>query len=171
MSNELFLSQVMPVKQKLYRFAFRLLGNEEDAKDITQDALMKVWNQKERMGELNNLEAWCMRITRNLALDKLKSKKYRRSDDIDQAHEIPATREANPQQAAEQNDVMKKVHSVINNLPEKYRSLVQLRDIDGFSYQEIADILEITLDEVKVNLHRARKSVREQLQNMQVYGL
>lgn len=161
----------MPVKQKLYRFAFRLLGNEEDAKDITQDALMKVWHQKERMHELNNLEAWCMRITRNLALDKMKSMKYRRADDIDKAYDVPAAQQPDPQQSAEKRDVMKKVHSVINGLPEKYRSLVQLRDIDGFSYQEIADILDITLDEVKVNLHRARKTVREQLKNMQVYGI
>jgi RNA polymerase sigma-70 factor (ECF subfamily) len=70
----------MPVKPKLLRFAYRLLGNEEDAKDIIQDALLKVWHHKERMHELQNLEAWCMRITRNLALDRIKSKKFRQAD-------------------------------------------------------------------------------------------
>jgi RNA polymerase sigma-70 factor (family 1) len=171
MSLELFLSEVVPVRQKLYRFAFRLLGNEEDAKDIIQDALLKVWHQQERMAELQNLEAWCMRIVRNLALDKIKSKKYRQSDDLDRAGELPAHHQQSPHAATEQNDTMKRVHTVINALPEKYRSIIQLRDMEGCSYQEIADILDIDMNDVKVNLHRARKTVREKLQNMQVYGL
>jgi RNA polymerase sigma-70 factor (ECF subfamily) len=71
----------------------------------------------------------------------------------------------------EQSDTMKKVHQVIQALPEKYRTIIQLRDMDGYTYQEIADILEVEMGEVKVNLHRARKTVREQLQNLHVYGL
>lgn len=171
MSLDRFLSQVVPVRQKLYRFAFRLLGNEEDAQDITQDALMKVWGMQEKMAELQNMEAWCMRITRNLALDKIKSRKYRMSDELDRAGELPAMQQKSPHAVAEQNDVMEKVHVAINALPEKYRTILQLRDIDGHSYQEIADILDIDMNDVKVNLHRARKTVREKLQNLQVYGL
>lgn len=171
MSLDRFLTQVVPVRQKLYRFAFRLLGNEEDAQDITQDALMKVWGMQEKMAELQNMEAWCMRITRNLALDKIKSRKYRLADELDRAGELPALQQQSPHAAAEQNDVMEKVHVAINGLPEKYRTILQLRDIDGHSYQEIADILDIDMNDVKVNLHRARKTVREKLQNQQVYGL
>ena len=171
MSLERFLSQVVPVRQKLFRFAFRLLGDEEDAKDITQDALMKVWDMQEKMAELQNTEAWCMRITRNLALDKLKSRKYRRHDDLDHVGEFAASHQPNPYTVSEQNDVMSKVHATINSLPEKYRTILQLRDIDGHSYQEIAEILELEMNKVKVNLHHARKAVREKLQNIQVYGI
>lgn len=171
MSSEVFLAQIMPIKQKLFRFALRLLGNEEDAKDIIQDAFMKVWHNKEKMGELQNLEAWCMRITRNLALDKLKSKKYRVTDQIDRAHEVPASHQQTPHQRSEQSDLMRRVHGLIHALPEKYKTILQLRDIDGLSYQEIADVLDIEMSEVKVNLHRARKQVREQLQNIHVYGI
>lgn len=170
MSLDLFLNQVVPVRQKLFRFAYRLLGNEEDAQDITQDALMKVWSQQEKMPELQNMEAWCMRITRNLALDKIKSRKYRLADELDRAGEVPAAQQ-NPHIMAEKNDVMVKVRRIIHELPEKYRTLIQLRDMDGYSYQEIADILELDMNDVKVNLHRARKAVREKLQNIQVYGL
>src|SRR5688572_29752315 len=159
MSSEVFLAQIMPIKQKLFRFALRLLGNEEDAKDIIQDAFMKVWHNKEKMGELQNLEAWCMRITRNLALDKLKSKKYRVTDHIDRAHEVPASHQQTPHQRSEQSDLMRRVHGLIHALPEKYKTIPQLRDIDGLSYQEIADVLNIEMSEVKVNLHRARKQV------------
>jgi RNA polymerase sigma-70 factor (ECF subfamily) len=170
MSLELFHSQVMPIRPKLYRFAYRLLNNEQDAQDITQDAMLKVWHQQERMAELQNLEAWCMRIVRNLALDRLKSKKYRNTEMLDKAGGH-AAHQQNPHLAAEQQDVMNRVHRIINTLPEKYRTIIQLRDVDGFSYQEIAEILELTMNEVKTNLHRARKAVREQLQNIQVYGL
>lgn len=160
----------MPFREKLYRFALRLLGNEEDAKDIIQDAFVKVWNNKEKMGELQNLEAWCMRITRNLALDKIKSRKYRVTDDLERAGEVPAAHQS-PHQNAEKSDLMRRVHGAIRRLPEKYRTILQLRDIDGLSYQEIGEVLEIELSEVKVNLHRARKQVREQLQNLHVYGI
>ncbi|NIG56124.1 RNA polymerase sigma factor [Chitinophaga sp. Cy-1792] len=171
MSLEIFLSQVVPVRTKLYRFAYRLLGNEEDAKDITQDALMKVWAMQGKMMELQNLEAWCMRVTRNLALDKIKSRKYRVADTLDKASEMPAQHQTSPHAATERNEVMNKVHTAINSLPEKYRTIMQLRDMEGLSYQEIADTLDIDVNDVKVNLHRARKSVREKLQNQQVYGL
>lgn len=171
MSLEIFLSQVVPVRQKLYRFAYRLLENEEDAMDVTQDTLLKVWQQQERMADLQNMEAWCMRIMRNLALDKMKARKYRRSEELDRASEVPALHEANPHTATEQQDVMRRVHCVIAALPDKYRTIIQLRDIDGYSYQEIADILMIEMSEVKINLHRARKAVREQLQKQQVYGV
>lgn len=171
MSLELFLSQVIPVRQKLYRFAYRLLGNEEDAQDIIQDALMKVWHQQEKMAELHNMEAWCMRIVRNLALDRLKSKKYRMSETLDKAGELPALQQVNPYMAAEQQDVMNRIHRIMAALPEKYRTIMQLRDIDGCTYQEIADIMVIDLNDVKVNLHRARKTVREKLQNLHVYGV
>ncbi|MBO9154339.1 RNA polymerase sigma factor [Chitinophaga sp. GCM10012297] len=170
MSSESFISLIMPFREKLYRFALRLLGNEEDAKDIIQDAFVKVWNNKDKMGELQNLEAWCMRITRNLALDKIKSRKYRVTDDLERAGEVPAAHHS-PHQSAEKSDLMRRVHGAIRGLPEKYRTILQLRDIDGLSYQEIGEVLEIELGEVKVNLHRARKQVREQLQNLHVYGI
>ena len=171
MSLAIFETQVIPVRQKLYRFAYHLLGNEEDARDITQDAMVKVWQQKERMTELQNMEAWCMRIVRNLALDRLKSKKYRRSEELDKVVDMAVTQQDNPHEAAAKQDVMNSVHRIMRALPEKYRTIMQLRDIDGHTYQEIADILEIDLSDVKVNLHRARKSVREQLQKLQVYGV
>jgi RNA polymerase sigma factor (sigma-70 family) len=169
MSLSRFHTQVLPVRPKLYRFALHLLGNEDDAMDITQDAMMKVWQQQDKFDELQNMEAWCMRIVRNLALDKLRSRKYRHAEDLDRAEEVPTM--GTPDTAAEKQDVMTRVREAMAALPEKYRTIMQLRDIDGYSYQEIADILEIGLGDVKVNLHRARKTVREALQKLQIYGV
>ena len=139
--------------------------------DVVQDAMVKVWQQQERMAELQNMEAWCMRIVRNLSLDRLKSKKYRRTEDLDKAGNMPGSQQQNPHSSAEQQDVMGRVHQSIAELPEKYRTIIQLRDIDGYTYQEIAEILELEPGDVKVNLHRARKAVREKLQKLHVYGV
>ncbi len=171
MALDQFLAEVVPVRQKLYRFAYRLLDNEADAEDITQDALLKVWDMGERMYELQNMEAWCMRITRNLALDKIRSRKRRKVEELDRVQQWPAAGQQNPHDAAALNDVMKKVHKAIDALPEKYRTVLQLRDIDGLSYQDIAYVLDIQLSEVKVNLQRARKTVRLKLQNIEAHGL
>ena len=67
MNLEAFQTRVLPAKNKLFRFAFRLLGSSEEAKDVVQEVLIKVWNGREQMAEVQNLEAWCMRITKNLS--------------------------------------------------------------------------------------------------------
>ena len=69
MNLEAFENRVLPAKNKLYRFALRFLGNEEEAKDVVQEVLIRVWNGREQMNEIQNWEACCMRITRNLSLD------------------------------------------------------------------------------------------------------
>src|SRR5687768_83056 len=72
MDLEAFEKRVLPAKNKLFRFALRFLGNEEEAKDIVQEVFIRVWNGREKMNEVHNWEAWCMRITRNLSLDRVR---------------------------------------------------------------------------------------------------
>ena len=88
MNLEAFQNRVLPSKNKLFRFAFRMLGSSEEAKDVVQEVLIKVWNGREQMAEVQNMEAWCMRITKNLSLDKLRSRQRRATDSIDEGFEI-----------------------------------------------------------------------------------
>ena len=83
MNLETFQNQVFPVKNKLFRFAFRLLGSSEEAKDVVQEVFIKVWNGREQLAEIENVEAWCMRITKNLSLDRLRQQQRRPTDSID----------------------------------------------------------------------------------------
>src|SRR6185436_11643875 len=83
MTLETFQNLVFPVKNKLYRFAFRLLGSTEDAQDVVQEVFIKVWNGREQLGDIENIEAWCMRITKNLSLDRLRQSQRRPTDSIE----------------------------------------------------------------------------------------
>jgi RNA polymerase sigma factor (sigma-70 family) len=169
MSLEAFKSRVLPAKDKMYRFAQRLLKDEEEAKDIVQEAMIRVWNKREEMHTYLNMEAWCMRIVRNLSLDRIKSKQYN-SDRLDSTYNLSASG-ATPEQKTETDNTMENIHNFIASLPDKQRQIMQLRDIEGFSYKEIGDILNLDANNVKVNLFRARKSVRENLLNINAYGL
>lgn len=171
MSLEAFKSRVLPVKNKLFRFATRLLGDADEAQDLVQDVLIKVWDRHEEMDRLENMEAWCMRITRNMAFDRLKSAKRKRTEMLSQDMEISQGEGETPYQDLETRDTLEQIGGLMDTLPDKQRQVMELRDVEGFSYKEISDILEIDINQVKVSLFRARKQIREQLMNMNAYGL
>lgn len=171
MSLEAFKNRVLPTKDKLYRFAYRMLRNEDEAKDVVQEVMIKVWNKRENMDSWQNIEAWCMQITKNQVLDKVKSKRYKLTDHIDESFDLSDSSFRTPDRIAETNDTMESINKIINALPEKQKQVIQLRDIEGFSYKEISEIMHVDLSQVKVNLFRARKSVKENLININAYGL
>ena len=170
MNLEAFQNRVLPSKNKLFRFAFRMLGSSEEAKDVVQEVLIKVWNGREQMAEIQNMEAWCMRITKNLSLDKLRSQQRRATDLIDEGFEV-RQEGLSPHEKTELNESMQKINQMIAALPEKQRQVIHLRDIEGYSYNEICEMLELDMSQVKVSLFRARNAVREKLVKMNAYGL
>ncbi len=151
----------LPFKDKLYRYALNIVGDVHDAEDIMQELLIKIWKRKEQYEQLENKEAWCMTVTRNMAIDKTRSKKVK-IDDIDGYFNIkdksPSV-DLNLEQVERMNIVLK----LVNELPEQQKQIIHLRDVEGYTYKEIADITENSLDFVKVSLHRARKSLKEAL--------
>ena len=170
MTLEAFQTRVMPAKNKLFRFAFRLLASEEEAKDVVQEVFIKVWNGREQMMEVENWEAWCMRITKNLSLDRLRTKQRRATDSMEDGFDM-RHESLSPHETTEQGESMQRISQLIAGLPEKQRQVIHLRDIEGYSYQEICEILELDMSQVKVSLFRARNSVREKLVKINAYGL
>ena len=169
MTLEQFTSQVLPLKNKIFRFAKRLLTAQMEAEDVTQDVFVKLWTKKETLQNYRSVEALAMTITRNACLDKLKSNKRRRADDIEDAH--TASGEASPQQRAEMSDHVTLAKQIIDRLPEKQKMIVQLRDIEGYEFKEIEEITGISVNAIKVNLSRARQKIRQELTNAFEYGL
>ena len=110
-----------------------------------------------------------MRLTKHLAIDKLRSR-HRRTDPIDQHGDFQGAGPT-PYEATVTGDTISRVRRLIEGLPEKYRLVIQLRDIEGLSYQEICEVLEMPLSQVKINLFRARQQVREALVKSESYGL
>ena len=169
MNLEDFETRVLPAKNKLFRFALRLLGSSEEAKDVVQETMIKVWNGRD-MAEVQNMEAWCMRITKNLSLDKLRSRQRKSMGSIDERFDM-VNESLSPHEKTEIHESMKRIDELMAALPDKQRQVMHLRDIEGYSYNEICDVLEIDMNQVKVNLFRARNAVREKLIKLNAYGL
>ncbi|MBS1489743.1 MAG: RNA polymerase sigma factor [Bacteroidetes bacterium] len=169
MNLEDFENRVLPAKHKLYRFAFRLLGSREEAKDVVQDVMIKVWYGRD-LAEVQNMEAWCMRITKNLSLDRLRSRQRKGTHSLENSAEVQQD-ELTPHEKTEQNESMKRIDQLMATLPDKQRQVMHLRDVEGYSYNEIGEILELDMNQVKVNLFRARNAVREKLIKLNAYGL
>lgn len=170
MDLEAFEKRVLPTKNKLFRFALRFVASEEDAKDIVQEVFIRVWNSREQMSQVQNWEAWCMRITRNLSLDRLRVAKARTTQSLEESYNVHHNG-LTPHESTEMGESMNKIALMISALPEKQRQVIHLRDVEGYSYQEICDILELDMNQVKVNLFRARNAVREKLTKIDAYGL
>jgi RNA polymerase sigma factor (sigma-70 family) len=170
MNLEAFQNRVLPVKNKLFRFALKFLGNEEEAKDVVQEVFIRVWNGREQMNEVQNWEAWCMRITKNLSLDRIRSVTRRQTQPLEDGYHV-LQESLSPHESTEIRESMNRIDQFIAALPEKQRQVIHLRDVEGYSYNEICEILELDMNQVKVNLFRARNAVREKLIKINAYGL
>ena len=166
-----FQNDVLPLKNKLFRLALRITLNREEAEDVVQDTMIKVWNACDRWQELDSIEAYSLTIARNLSLDRIKKMDNQNDSLEEQTTERLDETSSTPSERMIQKDKLNIVRNIINELPEKQRSCLQLRDIEGKSYKEIADILSITEDQVKVNIFRARQTVKQRFQQFDSYGL
>ncbi len=166
-----FQNDVLPLKNKLFRLALRITLNREEAEDVVQDTLIKVWNARDRWLELDSIEAYSLTIARNLSLDRIKKMENQNDSLEEQNTERLDENTSTPSERMIQKDKLDIVRNIIDELPEKQRSCLQLRDIEGKSYKEIADILYITEDQVKVNIFRARQTVKQRFQQFDRYGL
>ena len=173
MKNISFRNDVMPLKNKLYRLALRITLNNAEAEDIVQETMIKVWNKREQWDEIESIEAYCLTVCRNLALDKAKAAENNNEalDENSYGNTPDVSYSSNPEQQAMDNDHICVVRQLINLLPEKQRTVVQLRDIEGKTYREISVVMGISEDQVKVNLFRARQTIKKKFSETDSYGL
>ena len=165
-----FRNDVLPLKNQLFRLALRITLNKEEAEDIVQDTLIKVWNKREELRGVESIEAYCMTVCRNLALDRHEKKEAQNLSL--EANEIDAADNSfTPDEQLERDEKLRKVHELFNQLPERQRTIMQLRDIEEKSYREIATIMGVSEEVVKVTLFRARQAIRKQYDKIENYGL
>lgn len=164
-----FREDILPLKDKLFRLALRITFDRAEAEDIVQDTLIRVWNKREEWQQMDSIEAYCLTIARNLAIDRSQKMESQNLELTPETQEMPDAKM--PDQLMEQNEQLSIIHRLINELPEKQRSILQLRDIEGKNYKEIAVILELTEEQVKVNLFRARQRIRLKYNEINDYGL
>ncbi|XCF05653.1 RNA polymerase sigma factor [Tamlana crocina] len=168
MTQTEFLNIVMPFKDKVFRLAKRLLVSTEEAEDATQEVLLKLWNNKKKIQEYKNVEAFSMTMTKNYCFDKLKSKQ---AQNLKLVHSNYEDNQTALQKQVELNDSVNWVGRIIEGLPEQQRMIIQLRDVEEYDYDEIAKMLDMNQTAVRVALSRARKTIREKLTNTHNYGI
>lgn len=155
-----FKTNILPVSKKLLRFAVHFLKDEDDAKDVVQDVFLKLWQKRDELEKIENVEAFAMRMTRNRCLDVLRANKTiginaetdrkMKEETVDVHKQVEFTEAAN------------QIKKLINQLPDLQRTVMYLRDIEQLSYEEIAETTELQLNAIRVNLSRARKKVRDE---------
>ena len=167
-----FQNDILPLKNKLYRLALRITLNPADAEDVVQETMMKVWNRRSQWEQIESIEAFCLTVCRNLSLDKTRHMAADEQSLDAGTHDAPDnSHHANPEQQAIEQDRLQLVRRIIDSLPEKQRSVMQLRDFEGKSYKEIAAIMDISEEQVKINIFRARQTVKQQFLKSEDYGL
>lgn len=160
-----FRNDVLPMKNELFRLALRITLDRAEAEDVVQDTLIKVWDKRDSWTTIDNIEAFAMTVCRNLALDRTRSRANNNvSLDIEGTQE-PMT-QTTPYDRMVQQDNLRMVGQIVDSLPEKQRSCIQLRDFEGKAYKEIAAVLDITEEQVKVNIFRARQTIKQQFLKM-----
>lgn len=170
MKNISFRDDVLPLKNELFRLALRITLNRFEAEDIVQDTLIKVWNRRSDWNDIDSIEAFSLTICRNLSLDRIK-RKENNNDSLEDVKGAEPLASSNPQDRMIQADRVGLIKQIVDSLPEKQRSCMQLRDFEGKSYKEIAVILDITEEQVKVNIFRARQAVKHKYMKLDNYGL
>lgn len=168
MKQSEFLETVMPFKDKVFRLAKRLLVSTEEAEDATQELYFKLWNNKSRLKDYKSIEAFAMTMTKNYCFDRLKSKQ---ASNLTLVHSNYKENDTSLQRQIELNDSVSIVHQMIEDLPEQQKLIIQLRDIEQYEFDEIADMLDLKQTAIRVTLSRARKTIREQLLKQHNYGI
>ena len=167
-----FRTDVLPLKNELFRLALRITLNRADAEAVVQETMLKVWNRRQQWEQIESIESFCITICRNLALDRLKKADHQNTSLDDEGYDAPDhSYSANPEEQAMQRDKVERVRMLINQLPEKQRTCMQLRDVEGKAYKEIATLLDITEQQVKINIFRARQTIKQEYLKQEEYGL
>jgi RNA polymerase sigma-70 factor (ECF subfamily) len=167
-----FQNDILPLKNKLYRLAIRITLNPEDAEDTVQETMMKIWNRRGQWEQMESIEAFCMTLCRNIAIDKTRKMTNSEQSLDTSEHDAPDySHTANPEERTIQQDRIRVVKEILNSLPEKQRTVMQLRDFEGKSYKDIAAIMGISEEQVKVNIFRARQAIKQKFIQAEEYGL
>jgi RNA polymerase sigma-70 factor (ECF subfamily) len=158
MNTKQFNNKILKLADKTYRLAKSILMDEHKAQDAVQDLNLKLWEKRNDMDKIENLTGFVLRSMRNLCLDKLRQKytENELSNDLEY-------KESDPYLQLEKKDMAKRATVLINQLPELQRTIIRMRDVEGFELNEIAEITSLTENAVRVNLSRARQKIRNHL--------
>jgi len=152
-------------RRKGFAVALHMLGNADDAADAVQEGLSALWTRRQEIRPGSDPTAWFFKVLRNRCVDQLRRGRVRRAETTD-GTELPDRRAARPDAAAERNEFRVRLRQELAQLDLPHREIVILRDLEGLSYAQIAEVLGVAPGTVMSRLHRARMMLRERLQDL-----
>jgi RNA polymerase sigma-70 factor (ECF subfamily) len=161
MNQKDFVQTFSAVQQKMYFLALRLLSSTDEAADAVQEVMVKLWEKRDGLQNVKNKEAYAMQMTKNYALDRLKSKQ---ASHLKIVHSNYDDDSLNAHEELERESQVALVREMIADLPENYRMVIQLRDIQRYDYEAIEQIMGMKSTAVRVTLSRARKLLKERIE-------
>lgn len=162
MTQEHFKESVFVLKDEMYRFAKRFVGSTDEAEDVVMDLMMKFWQKKETLLDIENLKSFALRCVKNECLNRLKH------HDVKQSF-AELTIHTSERYQMETNNLKDQIIGFINQLPEKQKMVIHLKDVEEYEISEIAGILEMEENAVRINLMRARQKVRASINQLNAY--
>lgn len=166
MEKEIFVRKILPLRGKLSAYARRFLQDADEAEDIVQEVFLKLWSMRDSLDGYRSIEAFSMKITKNLSLNRLKiQRRNSASPDFEMAGEG-----ADPQKILEYQDSVRHITAIINTLPRTQQAILRMKHMDELETSEIAEITGSNIEAVRVNLSRARKKVKELFLKIQDHG-
>ena len=166
MTEAEFKNSILPYSRKLYPMLRRILKDEEETRDALQDLMAKLSSKRHELDNCRNQQAWIITVAKNYSFDLLKQKRIKNfSENGEHQFFQIESGEVDP----DLKEKFEQVHKVIEKLPEKYREIIRLRDIDGFSYEEINEMTGMEVPHIRVLLSRARQKVKEEVEKIYNY--
>ena len=161
---------VMQYQQYAFNLAFRIVNNEDDARDIVQDSFIKIWKNMKLYNPNIKFATWMYKIVSNTAIDHLRSNKKMEKVSLDDFHEkLEQNNYHSPETVLNNKETGHLISSFADTLSEKQKLVFVLRDLQGLNSSEVEDILDLPETSVKSNLYHARKAIREKLHKILSY--
>jgi RNA polymerase sigma factor (sigma-70 family) len=166
MTRAEFDNLIKQQSRQLYGFAFRILRNQEEAEDVVQEIYIKLWKMGNKLDEYKSIDALAIAMTRNYCIDLLRKQKHIYSGDFN-ASDFQNFSAPSPQEQLENSESGEILNKIIENLPQAYREIIKLKEIEGASYEEIAEKTDQNINTLRVILSRARKIIRDEYKKYQ----
>ena len=166
-----YIELVNRYRDRLINFVYPFLGDFEQAEDVVQETMLKLYEKKHYYREIAKFSTWIYTIARNLANTELRKKKRRKTTYIsrmtkdDRQYDIPAV-QADLNQNLQNEFIRERIHAAIKELPEHFKTVIILRDIQELSYDDISNIVGVPLGTVKSRINRARLQLQAELQDL-----
>ena len=165
MNQKKFLTLLEPLEPKLFGFAFRMLRDQHKVKDAMQELNLRLWNKRKELKTNKNISAYCFKIMHNICIDEIRH-------EATQKRSFPRKREPFGEPPAldmERKELITRIRKAVDQLPGKQKEIIELHDFQDFSHSEIAEILNMEVNAIRVNLSRARAKIVAQFKKEEIY--